>query len=152
MWDRVALGMHMTDRMNPVRVYRHMTPSPITIGRDQTLETAHELMFKHHIRHLPVLDGGALVGIVTERDLRLIESMSGTDPKATLVEEAMTPDPYMVSYDTPLREVVSAMVEHKYGCAVVMERGHVAGIFTTIDALRALMAFERSSSQPHYTP
>jgi acetoin utilization protein AcuB len=138
--------------MNPVRVYRHMTPSPVTIGRDQTLATAHELMQKHHIRHLPVLDGGALVGIVTERDLRLVESISGTDPNETLVEDAMTPEPYMVAYDTPLRDVISAMVEHKYGCAVVMQRGHVAGIFTTIDALRALLDFEKAASQPHYTP
>jgi acetoin utilization protein AcuB len=147
MWDRVALGMHLRDRMNPVRVYRHMTPSPITIGRDQTLATAHAMMVKHHIRHLPVLDGGALVGIVTERDLRLIESMSGTNPEETLVEEAMTPDPYMVSYDTPLRDVAAAMAQHKYGCAVVMERGHVAGIFTTVDALRALLAFETASTR-----
>jgi acetoin utilization protein AcuB len=116
-----------------------MTPSPVTIGRDQTLTTAHEMMQKHRIRHLPVLDGGALVGILTDRDLRLVESVAGTDPKRTLVEDAMTPEPYIVSADTPLRDVAAQMVEHKYGCAVVMERGHVAGIFTTIDALRVLL-------------
>ena len=97
-------------------------------------------------------DGKSINGIVTERDLRLVESVSGTEPEKTLVEDAMTPDPYMVPYDTPLRDVIAAMVEHKYGCAVVMQRGHVAGIFTTIDALRALLAFEKAASRPHYTP
>ena len=76
--------------LNPVRVYRYMTPSPVTVGRDQSLAVAHDIMRKHRIRHLPVLDAGALVGIVTERDLRLIESIAGTDPNATLVEDAMT--------------------------------------------------------------
>ena len=127
-------------RLMHARVYSCMTPSPFTIGRDQTLSVAHELMHKHGIRHLPVLDGGALVGIVTDRDLHLVESLPGTDPASTLVEDAMTPDPYIVNADTPLKDVAKQMVDHKYGCAVVMERGHVAGIFTTIDALRLLLA------------
>jgi len=125
--------------MHTARVYSCMTPAPLTIGRDQTLATAHDLMHKHDIRHLPVLDGGVLVGIVTDRDLHLVESLAGTDPKSTLVEEAMTPDPYIVAADTPLRDVAKQMVDHKYGCAVVVDRGHVAGIFTTIDALRLLL-------------
>lgn len=132
----------MSSALTPVRVYKYMTPSPITVGRDQSLEVAHEMMRKNHIRHLPVLDGGALVGVVTERDLRLVESMTGAAPSTTLVEDAMTADPYVVTAGTPLREVAETMVEHKYGCAVVMERGSVAGIFTTIDALRALLDFE----------
>lgn len=130
--------------MHPARVYSCMTPSPLTIGRDQTLATAHDLMHKHNIRHLPVLDGGVLVGIVTDRDLHLVESLAGTDPKSTLVEDAMTPDPYIVAADTPLHDVAKQMVDHKYGCAVVVDRGHVGshvvGIFTTIDALRLLLA------------
>ena len=102
-------------------------------------------MRKHNIRHLPVLDGGALVGIVSDRDLRLVESVAGTTTRGTLVEEAMTPEPYIVEADTPLRDVVEKMVDHKLGCAVVTERGKVAGIFTTIDALRALLALERQT-------
>ena len=150
---RVAPVVHrhgaMSSPLNPVRVYRYMTPSPITVGRDQSLAVAHEMMRKNRIRHLPVLDGGALVGIVTERDLRLVESITGTDPSATLVEDAMTSDPYVVTAGTPLRAVAEAMVEHKYGCAVVMERGAVAGIFTTVDALRALLDFEHApASRP----
>jgi len=141
----------MAKRMTTLRIYKHMTPSPHTIGRAQPLEVAQEMMLTHHIRHLPVLDGGALVGILSERDVRLVESIAGTDAKTTLVEEAMTPEPYMVAADAPLRDVVEEMIAHKYGCAVVMERGHVVGIFTTIDALRALRDLDHARAT-HTTP
>jgi acetoin utilization protein AcuB len=133
----------------PRLLYKHMTPSPHTIGRDQSLAKAHELMRKFDIRHLPVLDGGVLVGIVSERDLRLVESVPGVDPCKALVEEAMTPEPYMASPDARLADVAREMVEHKYGCAVVMERGSVVGIFTTVDALRAVLDLEHELSSSY---
>lgn len=80
------------------------------------------------------------MGIVSERDLRLVESISGTKTETTLIEEAMTPEPYMVRADAPLREVIEQMIAHKYGCAIVTEHAGVVGIFTTIDAMRALLA------------
>jgi acetoin utilization protein AcuB len=123
-----------------------MTPSPHTIGRDQPLAKAHELMRRFGVRHLPVLDGGVLVGIVSERDLRLLESVADVDVHRTLVEEAMTPEPYIAAPDALLRDVAAEMIEHKYGCAVVMDRAAVVGIFTTVDALRALLALERDVS------
>jgi acetoin utilization protein AcuB len=126
-----------------MRVCSHMTPSPHTIGRDQTLAKAHALMHENRIRHLPVLDGGTLVGVVSDRDLRLVESIAGTDPQKTRVDEAMTPEPFFVVADALVRDVAEQMVEHKYGCAVVTEHGHVVGIFTTIDAMRALLDLER---------
>jgi acetoin utilization protein AcuB len=51
---------------------------------------------------------------------------------------------YIVSPDAPIGEVASAMAEHKYGCAVVMNGTHLAGIFTTTDALRALITLAQS--------
>jgi CBS domain-containing protein len=60
------------------------------------------------------------------------------------VEDAMTSDVYLVSPDAPLGEVASAMAEHKYGCAVVMNGTHLAGIFTTVDALRTLIHLAQS--------
>lgn len=135
--------------MKTKRVYAYMTPSPLTIGRDQPLSVAHAIMMKHNVRHLPVLDGGVLVGIVSDRDLRLVESISGTNPRTTFVEEAMTPEPFMVPADAPLADVIEEMIAHKYGCAVVMERAGVVGIFTTIDAMRALVASERRHPMEH---
>lgn len=119
-------------------IQKYMTTSPHSIGVDQTLAKAHAMMREHEIRHLPVLTGGKLVGLLTERDLRLVESFKDVDPTQLNVEEAMSSSVYSVGPDAPLDEVVSAMAEHKYGSAVVMQNGKVVGIFTTVDACRTL--------------
>lgn len=115
-----------------------MTASPHTIGKDQTLDHASRVMREHQIRHLPVLDGGEVLGILSIRDVYLIETLQDVDPAKVTVEEAMSAEPYSVVPDAPLKEVVAQMAEHKYGAAVVMEGRQVVGIFTTIDALREL--------------
>lgn len=115
-----------------------MTLDPVVISSDRSLAEAHRLMRERGIRHLPVVDRGALVGVVSQRDLYLLETLRGVDPAADLVGEAMTPQPYAVAPDAPLEEVARVMAERKYGSAVVVERGSVVGLFTTVDALRAL--------------
>lgn len=120
------------------RIDRHMTTSPYSIGREQKLSQAHKLMRTHNIRHLPVLHGGKLVGVLSDRDLHLIESLRDVDPERVLVEEAMSPTVYTVEPETPLLDVIREMTQHKYGCAVVAEGGKVVGVFTTIDAMRVL--------------
>lgn len=119
------------------KVQKYMTTTPMTIGKDQTLAAAHKLMREHSIRHLPVLEGGVLVGMISDRDLHLIESLRDVDPEKVSVEDAMTAEPYTVTPDTGLDDVVGTMAEHKYGSAVVEYNGKVVGIFTAIDALRA---------------
>lgn len=97
-------------------------------------------MRRFDVRHLPVLDGGRIVGVLTERDVLFIETLSDVDPLKVTVEEAMSRDVYAVSSATPLAEVVAEMAEHKYGCVVIVDGSRVAGIFTTVDALRMLAA------------
>jgi acetoin utilization protein AcuB len=118
-------------------VQKYMTTSPHTIGREQSLSFAQGVMKEFHIRHLPVLDGGKLLGILSERDITLVESLEGVDPTKVTVEDAMTQEPYSVSPDALLDEVVGDMATHKYGSAVVMQNNKVVGIFTTVDALRS---------------
>jgi acetoin utilization protein AcuB len=118
-------------------ISKYMTTTPHTIGVDQPLTVAHRLMREHHFRHLPVLQGGKLVGMVTERDLALIETLKDVDPTKVTVEDAMTPAPYTVAPDALLDEVVATMAEHRYGSAVVVDNQHVVGVFTTVDALVA---------------
>ncbi len=115
-----------------------MTPSPHSIGMDQTLEEAHRLMRDNRIRHLPVLAAGKLVGLVSERDLHLLETFRDVEAAQVTVEEAMTSEPFVVAPQTPLTKVALEMWKHKYGSAVVMDRDRLAGVFTTIDALGAL--------------
>ncbi len=127
---------HTHERI-PIR--RFMTPTPVTIGREQSLEEAHKRMQEHNIRHLPVLDGGRIVGILSDRELELVENLPGVDAHTTKVEEAMIDSPYTVEPDAPLRDVITFMAEHKYGTAVVAadDGRALLGIFTTIDALTA---------------
>jgi len=115
-----------------------MTASPHTIGKEQPLSRAYFLMRELNVRHLPVLHGGKLVGLLSERDLWLLETFRTINPDKTTVEEAMTVDLYTANSDTDLREVCQAMADHKYGCVVVTEKNSVVGLFTTVDAARVL--------------
>jgi acetoin utilization protein AcuB len=121
-------------------VQKFMTTQPHSIGKEQTMSAAHRMMREHGFRHLPVLAGGRLVGLLSDRDLNLIETLRDVDPDKVRVEDAMTNEPYAVSPETPLDEVVATMAEHKYGCAVVLQNKNLVGIFTTVDACRALAA------------
>jgi acetoin utilization protein AcuB len=118
-------------------IAKYMTASPHSIGAEQTLARAHIVMQEHKIRHLPVLHGGKLVGIVTDRDVHLVESLKDVDPRLVTVSDAMSQSIYSVSPESPLDEVVAEMGAHKYGSAVVMQNEKVVGIFTTVDVCRA---------------
>jgi acetoin utilization protein AcuB len=85
-----------------------------------------------------VLRGGDLVGMVSERDLALIEQFHDIDPRCTKVEEAMTPSVYKVAPEAPLDQVVAEMATKKYGSAVVVQNRKVVGILTTVDVCTAL--------------
>jgi acetoin utilization protein AcuB len=119
-------------------IAERMTRTPHLIGAEQSMTAAHELMRSNGIRHLPVLHGGKLVGLVSQHDLHLIESLRDVDPDEVRVEEAMTQDVYTVTPRTPLKEVVSEMAERKLGSAVVVEGSKIVGVFTTVDALDTL--------------
>jgi acetoin utilization protein AcuB len=121
-------------------VEEHMTVSPVVIGSDRTLADARRLMRERGIRHLPVVDAGALVGVVSQRDLYLAETLRGVDPATDTVREAMSADPYAVPPGAALEEVATTMAERRLGSAIVVDRGSVIGLFTTVDALRALAA------------
>lgn len=120
-----------------------MTPSPHSIGPEQTVATALKLMRSHGVRHLPVLDGGNIIGLVSERELELVSTLGASNPERSSVEQAMIPDPYWAEVDTPVAEVASKMADRKLGSAVITKNGKLAGVFTTTDALRALAEFAR---------
>lgn len=125
------------DKTAPIADF--MTPMPHTVGSEQTITFAQKLMQKHDIRHLPVLHGGELYGIVSDRDLGMIAGLNEVNPDNTTVEEAMTQEAYTVSKDTALYDVLREMLEHKYGSAIVVEGTQIIGILTTHDALKLLV-------------
>jgi len=131
--------------MSRYTVRRFMTGSPHAITSRHTLAEAHQTMRDRGVRHLPVIDDGKVIGVVSQRDLYLLETLRGVDAARELVEEAMSSEPYVVEPDAALDEVAEAMALHKHGSALVVEREAVVGIFTTTDALRALVTLLRGS-------
>ncbi len=121
-----------------MKISDYMTKSPHTIGQEQTLRRAHEMMREFSIRHLPVLHGGQLVGTVSLRDLDLTEGLAGVDPEETVVEEAMSADPVIVRSGAALRPVLDTMLEQGVGSAIISDGTEVIGVFTAVDAMRAL--------------
>lgn len=115
-----------------------MTKNPHSIGVEQTLSVAQVLMRKRHIRHLPVLHGGRLVGLLSLRDIHLVETLSDVDPDKVTVEDAMSSDVYQVPSTAPLTQVAGEMAKRKLGSAVVVDNGKIVGLFTTTDALSVL--------------
>ena len=87
-------------------IQRYMTTAPHSMGLDQTVAHAAQMMVQHDVRFLPVLVGGTLAGIVSDRDLRIIEGLGGVDAMKVTVEEAMTQSVYAVSPDARLDEVI----------------------------------------------
>jgi acetoin utilization protein AcuB len=130
---------HVEPRPRPAHPIRqYMNAAPHSIGRDQPLSVAQERMRAWGVRHLPVLDGGKLVGILSQRDALFVETLRDVDPTKVPVEDAMSADVYIVEPETPLMDVANAMADHKYGCAVITDGPRIVGIFTTVDATRAL--------------
>ena len=126
-------------------VSRFMTTRPINVDHHATLAVARRLMQAHAIRHLPVVDDGRLVGIVSERDLQLVERAAKLDPDIVRVDRVMTPKPFVVTSDTALDELTEIMAAHKYSSVIVVGRDGIEGIFTAVDACEALTTILRAT-------
>ena len=108
-----------------------MTKNPQAIDPRETVGQAFHAMTLGGIRHLPVVERGRLIGIVTDRDLR---AYAGSPE--VLVGWIMTTEPKVGKPDEDAREVARRMAEMKIGCLpVVDEVGGVVGIVTIVDIL-----------------
>jgi len=125
-----------------------MTPSPITTGPDTPVLEARQLMIQKRIRHLLVVEAGKLLGIVTDRDIRLnlpspATSLSVWEVNYLLarmtVESAMTTSVVVISPRHDAKEAASLMLDHKIGALPVVDGGRLVGIITETDLLRAFV-------------
>ncbi|MBU6153006.1 MAG: CBS domain-containing protein [Bdellovibrionales bacterium] len=119
-------------------IQKYMTTTPHSVGREQPLSIAQSLMNQHKIRHLPVMSDGQLVGILSDRDLKLAMSLQGVDPEVCKVGEIANEEAFLVKPDSKLDEVSKMMADKKIGSVLVVDHHRLVGIFTTTDALQAL--------------
>lgn len=117
-----------------------MTPFPYSIGPDARLASARRMMEEHDIRHLPVVDGEQLVGIVSDRELRLFLAPDSGElvDRSLKVRDICETEVYIVELTERLDGVIDGMLKRRVGSAIVTKAGRVVGIFTSVDACRYL--------------
>jgi CBS domain-containing protein len=139
----------MWRREDLVTAHDVMTPSPVTVSPESSLAEAWDLMRERNIRHLPVVEDGALVGMLSDRDLGFLDvayllAVEGADALkrelSTPVINVMSSDVVSVDAEADLSEVVELMLESKVGAVPVVRPGtrQVTGIVSYIDVLRAV--------------
>ena len=130
-----------------MKVVDVMTKNPLVMTPAETIGQADELMVENKIRQLPVVAGGALLGIITDRDVRsflaqssLVEPEERANALKTKVREIMTAEPITLSPEDDLRDAVELLVEEKIGgIPVVDEAEGLVGIVTYVDVLRCFL-------------
>lgn len=121
-----------------IEIQTVMTLCPHTVGAEQPIGVARELLRKFEIRHLPVQERGKIVGVLSERDVEFASSWKGEDFERLRVGDVATLDPYVVPPEMSLANVLERMETDRLGCALVAEKDRVVGIFTTTDVCRVL--------------
>jgi CBS domain-containing protein len=119
-----------------------MTRHPHSIRAGESLRTAEKMLEKIQCHHLPVRDGGALVGVLTDSDIAFAARIH-PDLSRVRVEEACTLEPVTVDVDTDLRTALAIMLEKRVDSVLVMSTEDASeptleGIFTLRDAARVL--------------
>ncbi|MBX3272895.1 MAG: CBS domain-containing protein [Sandaracinaceae bacterium] len=135
-----------------------MTTDVVTLAEEQDVLFATSAMNLRRIRHLPVVRGDALVGLVSHRDLlraqaRFLaqvgergEAGSDTTIASVLARDVMTADVRTVSPETPADEAAMILVDTKFGCLPVVNEGTLVGIVTEADFLRWAVGVLASSN------
>jgi acetoin utilization protein AcuB len=121
-----------------VKVKNHMSPNPVTVTPQVSVDEALGLMREHGIRHLPVVEDGQIKGLVTDNELRsawfpsLLSELS--------VKDLMATDPLTVDAEDMVYQAARLLHNHKLTGLLVMDHGKLAGIITLSDVLRVLVA------------
>jgi CBS domain-containing membrane protein len=122
-----------------------MMGSPVTLKPGDTLDLANDVISLGRIRHIPVLDDGRLVGLLSERDLigaaanqifGLKQKSKSALLKTVLIKDIMKKKVVTVAPNTSIRDAAHLMATKKIGCVPVVTEGALVGLLTTTDILR----------------
>jgi len=146
-----------TNKKKQIRVADWMSEGVLAVETFDSISIARQLMAKHRINQLPVLDNDVLVGIVTDRDLRdayptsmMIHRGKEIDEFAdtVTVEEVMSHDVFTVRPDTPLKKAVGLLRRHRIGSLPVVKDRNLVGIITRSDILDFVLSGSGLESPP----
>jgi len=126
--------------MERITIESAMTPNPITVCGTTPLVEAQQIMLKRGLRHLPVIEGDKVAGVISDRDILLAQlAHQGLDDLDQLtVSDISSLSVFSVSPDCPLDEAVEEMARRHIGSALIMQGEQLRGIFTATDACRIL--------------
>jgi CBS domain-containing membrane protein len=117
-----------------------MTRELVTLREDADLNRIDDLLKLHHIRHLPIVREGRLVGLVTHRDLLRAQARLQAGLRAgygVTAGDVMTREVETITPDTSVRHAINRLLDDKFGCLPVVDgQGRLVGIFTDSDAAR----------------
>ncbi|MXS84563.1 CBS domain-containing protein [Nitrosomonas sp. HPC101] len=114
-----------------------MTPMPQTIGFDISVEKALEMMQEYACHHLPVLNGGKLVGVLSDRDLSMARHDSSNAKTEHLVGDLMSDEPIVIEPSAEINTAIRIMLNNKINSLIVKaEANQPWGILTSTDLLR----------------
>jgi acetoin utilization protein AcuB len=127
-----------------------MTPFPYSVEASESIARASAMMEEHGIRHLPVTEDRELIGVLSDRDVRVARRVAGeaANTGKLLVSEVCSRPPYVVELASALDDVVLEMAERGIGSAIVVRQGKLAGILTTTDVCRVLAQVLRGIAPP----
>ncbi len=125
--------------MKNMLIVEVMSSMPHSVGEEQPIKSAHQLMNRYGIRHLPVKHAGELVGVISDREVELALHMEVESNSTVLVSDVETTDVVTVSVEDTVATVAKTLADRRIGCAIVTNQsGDVVGIFTATDACRVL--------------
>lgn len=123
-----------------------MTPFPHAIYASKTVKQAKLYMYEHSVRHLPVIENGEMIGLITDRDLKLAQAVTEDEhfDERHSVGELCVYEPYVVPAETRADKVLALMADNRIGSALVTRNDKLVGIFTATDACRSFSNYLRS--------
>jgi acetoin utilization protein AcuB len=148
-WNTPRLLSDKLSKEEPMQVRAIMRQEVVSATPDMSLAQVQRLMQDKHIRHVPVVSGSRLVGIVTDRDIREAAPSPATtlsrgeiayQMDTTPVKTCMTKEVVSITPDTDMVHAARLLLDHKFGCLPVVEDNALVGVVTETDFLQAFLS------------
>jgi CBS domain-containing protein len=140
---------------HPPKVRDWMSRDVVVVGPRTSLLNARRLLERHGVRHLPVVDGDQVVGMVSDRDLQVRDRVLAltlstlqsdlVSGRYRMVASVMSAPVLLALADEPVSRAAQLMAERRVGALPVLDHGRLVGILTTTDCLRGLVALDAAA-------